>query len=534
MDNQPAAHASPSPPARRWPWLVVLAILLLVGFIRVRLLDVPLAYAGQLILQGIPPYELAYNMKLPGTYFAYALGMAVFGQTPAGIHLLLLVINFSTIVFVFLLGRDMFGVTTGLAAGATYGLMSTSPGVLGLAAHATQFVVLFAVPGTLLLWRAVQSGRRGPVFFSGLLYGLAFVMKQQGVVFGVFGVLVLLWRESRQKAGVKHCLQQICLLLAGAALPFLMVCLYLALAGDFPKFWFWTFSYARAYAADVPASNGIRFLLDYFHSNFSFFAGFWILAAAGLVVALRHPAGQKRMIFAVGFFFLSFLGTVPGFYFRPHYFVLVLPAFALIVGLAVQLLQTIPVRGMKILPGVLFMCLLAWNLWLQRWLFFQLSPPNLCQAVYPNNPFLESVAVGNYIREHSHPDARVAVIGSEPQIYFYAQRHSATGYIYTYPLMEKQPYAVTMQRQMISEIEAAKPEYMVVVVYDYSWLVKHYSNPEIFQWMQAYTAKNYDRVGLVERRPGAAGIELWGDAAKNYHGNLEQYLDVYQRRPDAR
>ncbi len=69
---------------RLWPWLVVLLALLFIGFIRFRLLDMPLerdegeyAYAGQLILQGIPPFELAYNMKLPGTYFAYALGMAV-------------------------------------------------------------------------------------------------------------------------------------------------------------------------------------------------------------------------------------------------------------------------------------------------------------------------------------------------------------------------------------------------------------------------------------------------------------------------
>jgi hypothetical protein len=76
-----------------WPWLVVLVVLLFVGFIRVRLLEMPLerdegeyAYAGQLILQGIPPYELAYNMKLPGTYYAYARAWRLFGQTIAGIH----------------------------------------------------------------------------------------------------------------------------------------------------------------------------------------------------------------------------------------------------------------------------------------------------------------------------------------------------------------------------------------------------------------------------------------------------------------
>ncbi|MEJ0091581.1 MAG: glycosyltransferase family 39 protein [Limisphaerales bacterium] len=96
---------------------------------------------------------------------------------------MLLVVNLATMVFVFLLGREMFGVIAGLVACASYGLMSTSPAVVGLAAHATQFVVLFAVPGTLLLWRAGQSGRQGTIFFSGLLYGLAFVMKQPGWYF---------------------------------------------------------------------------------------------------------------------------------------------------------------------------------------------------------------------------------------------------------------------------------------------------------------------------------------------------------------
>src|ERR1700733_6841410 len=114
MDNylNPAASSFRRSLFSLWPWLMVLLVLLFVGFIRFRLLDIPLerdegeyAYAGQLILQGIPPYELVYNMKLPGTYFAYALGMAVFGQTIAGIHLTLMVANSLTIIFVFLLGR---------------------------------------------------------------------------------------------------------------------------------------------------------------------------------------------------------------------------------------------------------------------------------------------------------------------------------------------------------------------------------------------------------------------------------------------
>jgi len=57
--------------------------------------------------------------------------MAVFGQTTAGVHLTLLAANSLTIVFVFLLGRKLFGVTAGWVTCASYGVMSVSPAVAG-------------------------------------------------------------------------------------------------------------------------------------------------------------------------------------------------------------------------------------------------------------------------------------------------------------------------------------------------------------------------------------------------------------------
>jgi hypothetical protein len=95
-----------------WIFLAVI-ILVLVIAIRIRLLGIPLerdegeyGYAGQLMLQGIPPYKLAYNMKFPGTYAAYALIMSILGQTIAGIHLGLLLVNLASIVLIFSLAGD--------------------------------------------------------------------------------------------------------------------------------------------------------------------------------------------------------------------------------------------------------------------------------------------------------------------------------------------------------------------------------------------------------------------------------------------
>lgn len=67
--------------------------------------------------------------------------------------------------------------------------------------------------------------------------------------------------------------------------------------------------------------------------------------------------------------------------------------------------------------------------------FFKATPAEACRMMYGLNPFPESIKIAEYIKAHTGKDNLIAVIGSEPQIYFYADRKSATGYLYTYGLM---------------------------------------------------------------------------------------------------
>src|SRR5580658_5122303 len=108
-------------------WLLLLLVLVLNFSIRWRLRDMPLerdegeyAYAGQLILQGIPPYQLAYNMKFPGVYYAYSLLMSVFGETAAGIHIGMIFVTSVTTILVFLIGCELISAAGGLIAAATF------------------------------------------------------------------------------------------------------------------------------------------------------------------------------------------------------------------------------------------------------------------------------------------------------------------------------------------------------------------------------------------------------------------------------
>lgn len=112
--NLRPAHGVWSALRTQWPWVVLGVTLVFVAAVRLRLLSMPLerdegeyAYAGQLLLQGVPPYQLVYSMKWPGTFLVYALFLAVFGQTPAGIHFGLLLVNLASMGLVFWLGRKL-------------------------------------------------------------------------------------------------------------------------------------------------------------------------------------------------------------------------------------------------------------------------------------------------------------------------------------------------------------------------------------------------------------------------------------------
>src|SRR5438046_9118624 len=132
------------------------------------------------MLQGIPPYTLAYNMKFPGIYVAYAVVMAVFGQTITGIHLGLLLINIATIALIFFLARRLANETAGSVAAVSYAVLSVSPSVLGLAAHATHFVMLPVVAGA-FLWLGPQSSNR--VRASGVVFGGGHMIEQPACFF---------------------------------------------------------------------------------------------------------------------------------------------------------------------------------------------------------------------------------------------------------------------------------------------------------------------------------------------------------------
>ena len=182
------------------------------------------------------------------------------------------------------------------------------------------------------------------------------------------------------------------------------------------------------------------------------------------------------------------------------------------------------------LAATMLLAAATWVVWWQREVFFLWTPTRACREMYPLNPFVESLVIADYLGRHTTPEQRVAVIGSEPQVYFYAKRLSATGYIYTYELMEPTPFALQMQQEMCREIEAAKPEFFVFVAVELSWLAGPDSNPFIYQWAGRYAESNYRLVGLADIVSRTRTDYQWGDQAAQAHPHSPHYVWIFQRK----
>ena len=521
-------------------WVCLALIAVLFAVIRVRLRNLPLerdegeyAYAGQLILHGMSPYAFCYTMKLPGTAAAYAGFLAIFGEKRAAVHLGLLLVNFGTVLVLYLLGKDLLGELAGVIAAASFALLSTGPSVLGFAAHATQFVVFPAICGILLLRKAIASQGTALLFGSGILFGLAFLMKQPGICFLGFATFYLLVAQ-RGRLDRRAFLLQLTALWAGAVLPFLLTCLLIASIGGFHQFWFWTVSYAHQYATMQNLSDG---LLTFGHNASEVIGpaiGIWLIAASSVFAFLWDHEVNRQAAFLCGLLAFSFLGVCPGLYFRPHYFVLLLPAISLFCGAAIHS-ATLALRChsrscvLGAVPALVFLLVFGWTIFAQREFFLESDPIAACRHLYGVNPFPEAIEIGRYLKSKAAPGDLVAVMGSEPEIYFYSRLRSATGYVYMYPLMEDQMYAPAMQQDLVMQIEATLPKFVVSVNVITSWMPRPDSDVKIWSWFDQFVKDRYEQVGVADISADKT-VYRWGVEAESYQPHSSQNVIVFQRK----
>lgn len=520
------------------PFLILfIGVLFLVLFVRIRLLSVPLerdegeyAYSAQLILNGYPPFAQAYTMKLPGTPILYAVSMLVFGATVSGIHTGLLIVNIFTMLgVVFLTLQWTSDWKKSLLAGSSYGILSLSWAVMGIVAHATHYVVFFAVWALVLFNRALRVRQKGLLFLSGVLFGCSFLMKQPGILFALFA-LYLVYNARKE---FEHWWINCCVFIGGFITPLLLLGVWLFLGKTLQNCWFWCVQYGFFYGSQVSLTEVPEIFWSALRSVTTDTREWWLLAVGGILVVLIQnkslPYARAVLVFGV----CSFIATALGFYFRQHYFILLLPFVSIVasVCIVVYLERAIQRYGI-ILGSIVIIVLMIFTLWNNSYYYFRGVPQELTNKMYGMNPFDSMQYIARIVQERTQPSDRIQVFGSEPELYFYTQRKSSSGFLYMYPLVESASSVTrTLQGKFIQEVERNHPKIIVFCMFPFSWLVadERTATP-LFQWIDCFLNQYYKPFFLLEYADDTIIVyEQEGDISKRLQSeNLK--IVIYEHR----
>jgi hypothetical protein len=127
------------------------------------------------------------------------------------------------------------------------------------------------------------------------------------------------------------------------------------------------------------------------------------------------------------------------------------------------------------------------------------------------------------------PDDSVFVYGSEAEIFFDAQRRSASRYIFLFPLFGPYADALERQRSVIEEIRSARPA--VIVAIPNALFFGPDTQQELTEWLDEYVAQNYRAHALVVAEPGDRGRLLRAsDAGFDADSARRAWAKIFVRR----
>ena len=506
-------------------WVAFAGVCLLALFLRAPLASLPLerdegsyAYVAQRWMRGEIPYRDSFDHKPPGLYVAYAVIQRLAGPSPAAIHWGAQVYTLGTLAVLFVLGWRLASPAAGLAAAAFAAFMTADCTVLGNAANAEVFMILPLAGAVLAVLAAIRRDSLWWAFASGMLGAAAVLCKQAAVPELAFVLGVLVWRAPRRIPGVL-------VWLLGVASGVVPAVVYFALHGALMDLYDGTIGHNLQYQRRVPFSMYPGLFWAEYARHLGSTWPIVLLAAVPVIVpgtrgrggAGQRPAPRDTLL-VVAWLGAALAGVAGGGYFRPHYFIQLVPPLAVLAGMGVAVLATRPAVQVACVAAAL-----AIGIANNAWYYLPADGDAKMRRLYATNPFVESPAVARYLAAHSEPDDRVFILGSEPQILYYAQRRSASRYIFVYPLTGPFRDARVRQQEALREIEARAPRFIVTVHLQASFATEPDTPPDLRDGLTRLVEQSYALTAVVPYSRDAAPQVLDGEAA----------TDVWQRAPFA-
>ena len=441
--------------------LILLLIIALATLLRLAFLHEPFerdegqyAAIAREILRGGLPYRDAIEIKPPGTFYLYALALWLFGATVEGVRLFTALYAAMTVITVFTFARRLAGSTAGLAAAGLFGIISTIPLLHGSGSNTEVFLILPLTLSALMCMVALETGVRGHFALSGLLAGLAMLIKTVALPVLLLEMTVIMlprshrrpWRES---AGD----------LASFVLPVLAVGLAVlagfAAKGGLGDFIYWNITFPATYRNSRVTGPP---LLTVLYHLLPALAVPLFLTCCSLPRFWHNRRNHTELFTLLLVPAACCTVAMPGKYF-PHYFINLLPFLAITAGIGLVHAQGLS-RGWRFgintaaAAGLLFMTLVTYPY------YTQFTPEQVSTIKY-GSIFVESAEAARYLKERTSPDDYIFQWGLEPEIYFLADRRPPVPYI-TSVTVEWSRDPDQARARLLEGLLTKRPKYIVV------------------------------------------------------------------------
>lgn len=486
-------------PAAKHTILFLAAIVLLTAAVRVPLLNIPFerdegeyAYIAWRLEHHELPYRDWVDQKPPGVFWVYRLALSLPLDPIRAVHLMGLLFSVASACALFFLALRFMRPPWAATAAVLLGVLSIDPLLQGTAAN-TEIFMLLPLILSLLVFLSVASDHRQRIPFivlCGALTGIAAAFKQVAAVNWLLLVsLYPLFARSEKRARNTWTFAGWSALGAGAVWASIGV--YFYARGGLGDLVHSVLGHNLEYVNTLTASTRVTLCLQTLATLSRSQSLVWVLSGVGFA-ALFMTRRTKSLVLLAGWLVASLAGVSASGYFFPHYFEQTVPILALTAALGAEALhgarfwRMAPAWGraaavgtaLAILPGMVLYPFL-----------FTYTPAEAVRRIYPGNQFAEMPALGSRIREMTRSDERVFIFGSEPELLFYAERVSATRYIFLNPLYGRYHDAREQQIATTEEISRSRPGVAVVMPDNLFFLP---DTEQFFtRWSQSYVKEGF-------------------------------------------
>ena len=341
--------------------------------------------------------------KPPGILWVYAATFQVAGAYQmTAIHFVGLIVMAATCVLVFVIGRDLGGVRSGLLAALFYGVLTAAGNPRLLASNTELFMMLPLTASVLLMLRRRWA-------WSGVLLVAAGAFRQVAAVNVLLALAGIFWLEpagNRWRAALWFAGGVGAALVAGS--------LVLLGTGSLPGFWRWTVGSLYGYASTswIPAFVWMRAR----DSLLPFLATMAVLWIAAIAFATRWRDLERKDRIVVVWLAVAMVGSVAAGHLSWHYFIQAMGPLALA---AARFFDTFTVRRLSKVAAALGIAVPA-----AAWWAFDVGADPLTYDFSP--PVPQHQAVAAYIHDHTSASERVFVWGNWPALYIESDRLMAS------------------------------------------------------------------------------------------------------------